>query len=118
MSDFGFNWVYLLETDEQNVFRYERLLYYHQIPFHTDIDELKRCVISTPQKFMAIAYEIIEDYNMGKLVEPVNQFNPRYSNFERGKKVRYYVSRKVSYKWQAIALIFLFLFMFGVKILL
>lgn len=117
MANFGLDWVVLLTIEEVRLFEYENLLYYHEVPFHS-VETDGQFMVMVPEKFSAIGQEIIEDYRAGLLQEPVNDFNPRYSNFVRGLKVRQIGRPRASFKWQLAMILFLMLFMLAVRMLL
>lgn len=117
MANFGLDWVVLLTIEEEHLFEYENLLYYHEVPFHT-VEAEGQFLIKVPEKFSAIGKDIIEDHRAGILQEPVNNFNPRYSNFVRGLKVRQVGRPRASFKWQFAMILFLMLFMMAMRMLL
>ncbi|MBN2897745.1 MAG: hypothetical protein JXO44_03125 [Clostridia bacterium] len=117
MVNFGFDWLFLVEVDEAHILEYETLLYYHQLPFHT-IEEAGRYRIQIPEKYMSIGCDVIAAYQAGNLANPVNDFDPRYSHFERGRKVRQPIRPHSAFKWHFLFLLIIMLFMLLVQMVL
>lgn len=116
MTNFGFNWMYLVTVNCKNRFEYESLLYNHEIPFESN-EKGNKCEIKVPEKYFKISREIIDDYQSGRLVDPVNDFNPRYSNFIRGKKVRRNVDYSRVRKANYLILLVMMMLMLGFQML-
>jgi hypothetical protein len=116
MGNFGLDWVVLVQTHEDRLFEYEKLLYYHEIPFHT-LNDGGDYRIQVPEKYFAMGREIVHDHDKGILLNPVNDFNPRYSTFERGLKVRQVGRPRASFKWQFVMILVLMMFMLALRML-
>ncbi len=116
MANFGFDWVFLVEVANDELFEYEKLLYNHEVPFQSSETE-KGQRIEVPEKYSIVMREMIEAYQSGELSTPVNAFNPRYSAFERGSKIRQIVRRKRVIKGNFLFLLVLMMIMMAIQML-
>lgn len=116
MANFGFDWVFLADVTDEELFEYEKLLYTHELPFQSkEIAGGHRLEI--PEKYSEVARDMIKDYQEGVLATPVNIFNPRYSSFERGSKIRQIVRRKKVMRGNFMFLLVLMMLMLAIQML-
>jgi len=116
MANFGYDWVYLITVSKKELFEYEKLLYDHEIPFKS-IEEGNRYQIEVPEKYHKISDEMMKDYQAGILAGPVNDFNPRYSTFERGLKIRRVIKQKRAVRGNFMFLLIIMMLMLAMQML-
>ncbi len=116
MANFGFDWVFLVSVKESELFEYEKLLYNHGVPFKS-IKTIEGHRMEVPEKYSEVMRLMIEDYQHGILTTPVNTFNPRYSTFERGAKIRQIVRRKKVIKGNFLFILVLMMIMMAIQLL-
>lgn len=116
MKNFGFDWMYLTSVTAENLFSYEKLLYHHGIPFRSEEKE-DGLMMAVPEKYLKMSDEIIKDFRAGILLDPVNGFNPRYSNFKRGKKIRRVVKQKQTFRGNFLFLLVVMMLMLALQML-
>lgn len=116
MANFGFDWVFLLDVTNDELFEYEKLLYNHEIPFQS-IETEAGHQLEIPEKYSKIARDMIVAYKEGNLSMPANNFNPRYSRVERGSKIRQIVRRKKVMKGNFLFLLVLMMVMMAIQML-
>ena len=116
MVNFGLDWVFLVSVNEEELFEYEKLLYNHEIPFRS-IEEGSRKQIEVPEKYHKISDAMMKDYQAGILTDPVNDFNPRYSTFERGLKIRRVVKQKRAVRGNFMFLLIIMMLMLAMQML-
>lgn len=115
MVNFGLDWVFLVSVNEEELFEYEKLLYDHELPFKT-IETREGYNLEVPEKYVELSRSMILDYQEGILDTPVNDFNPRYSTFERGRKVRFVPKRFFRGNYVFLLILMLFMLMFQMMI--
>lgn len=116
MKNFGLNWMDLTSVSESLLFDVEKLLYHHQIPFES-IEKIEGYLIRVPEKYLSISKDIIKDYRAGILIDPVNNFNPRYSTFERGTKIRRVAQQKKRTRGNFLFLLVIMMLILGLQFL-
>lgn len=116
MANFGLDWMDLTDVSEPMLFDFEKLLYYHQIPFES-VKKMDGYLIRVPEKYLAISKEIVKDYRAGILLEPVNGFEPRYSTFERGTKIRRVAQQKRRARGNFLFLLVIMMIMLALQML-
>ena len=57
MANFGYDWLFLVTVKEEHILEYEKLLYYHELPFHT-VQKDGLYHIQTPERYIEIGREI------------------------------------------------------------
>ncbi len=70
-----------------------------------------------PEKYLAISKEILKDHRAGILLEPVNGFEPRYSTFERGSKIRRVAQQKRRARGNFLFLLVIMMIMLALQML-